>query len=243
MGKLYVVGFGPGDAGNMTKLSCKCLRESDVIIGYTAYIERLRPLFPDKDYYETRMGKEVERCCKAIELVESGKTASLVSSGDSGVYGMASLVYELAEKGPEIEIEVIPGVTAAVSGAALLGAPIGHDFVVISLSNLLTPWEIIEKRLRAAAEGDFVLCLYNPGSKQRAGHLRAACNILLEKIPEDRLCGIARNIAREGQSISITTLGKLRTEVVGMTEIVFIGNTGTRNIGGRMVTPRGYGHD
>ena len=239
MGKLYIVGFGPGDAGNMTALCRRRLNESDVIAGYAGYVKLLRPLFPDKDFRETGMTGEAERCRAAIELAKSGKTVSVVSSGDSGVYGMASLIFELAADTP-LEIEVVPGVTAAVSGAALLGAPIGHDFAVISLSDLLTPWETIAKRLRAAASGDFAVCLYNPGSHKRAGHLRDACGILLETIPADRLCGIARNIGRDGQCVSLTTLGELRGVRADMAETVFIGNSQTRNIGGRMVTPRGY---
>lgn len=243
MGKLYIVGFGPGDGGNMTEL-CSCrLHESDIIVGYTGYIKLLRLLFPDKTYYETGMTQEIERCRMAIELAENGKTVSIVSGGDSGVYGMASLIFEFAQDTPGVEIEIVPGVTAAVSGAALLGAPIGHDFAVISLSDLLTPWETIVKRLRAAAIGDFVICLYNPGSKKRTRHLRDACDILLETMPSDRVCGIARNIGRDKQSTSLMMLGELREMQADMTETVFIGNSQTLKIGGRMVTPRGYRHD
>ena len=243
MGKLYIAGFGPGSAEQMTELCKNCLSGADVIVGYTGYINMLRPIFRDKTFYESSMTRETERCQKAIELAEEGKTVCVVSSGDSGVYGMASLIFELAQDFPDVDIEVIPGVTAAISGAALLGAPIGHDFTVISLSDLLTPWEIIEKRLRAAAAGDFSICLYNPGSKKRTGHLQAACDILLEAIPENRPCGIARSIGRDGQSASLLTLGELREARVDMTETVFIGNSGTRVIGGRMVTPRGYLND
>ena len=243
MGKLFIVGFGPGDAGSMTELCTRRLCDCDVIVGYSGYVKLLRPLFHEKTYLETGMTHETERCRAAIDLAADGKTVCLVSGGDGGVYGMASLIFELAADVPDIEIEVIPGVTAAVSGAALLGAPIGHDFAVISLSDLLTPWEIIEKRLRAAASGDFAICLYNPGSKKRTGHLRDACGILLDTLPADRLCGIARNIGREGQSVSLLTLGELREVQADMNESVFIGNSGTKNIGGRMVTPRGYRND
>jgi len=243
MGQLYVVGFGPGDAGNMTELCRQRLLDSDVIVGFTGYIKLLRPLFPDRNYHETGMTQETERCRKAIGLAASGKTVSVVSSGDSGVYGMASLIFELAADVPDVEIEVVPGVTAAVSGAALLGAPIGHDFAIISLSDLLTPWEIIKKRLRAVASGDFAICLYNSGSQKRAEYLREACGILLETIPEDRVCGIARNIGRKGQHVSLLTLGELREVQADMNETVFVGNSGTKNIGGRMVTPRGYCND
>jgi precorrin-3B C17-methyltransferase len=189
------------------------------------------------------MTQESERCRAAIEFAKEGQTVCVISSGDSSVYGMATLIFELAGGTLSVEIEIIPGVTAAVSGAALLGAPLSNDFAVISLSDLLTPWEIIEKRLRAAAAGDFAICIYNAGSKKRAWHLRAACDILSESIPEGRLCGIARNIGRDNQSVSLMTLGELRQREADMTETVFIGNSATQKIGGRMVTPRGYKND
>lgn len=238
MGKIQVVGIGPGDSGNMTKLCEDCLKNADIIVGYTGYISLLRPMLPDATYLETGMTRETERCRAAVDLAREGKTVCVVSSGDSGVYGMASLIFELAQN--TVEVEIIPGVTAAVSGAAMLGAPIGCDFAVISLSDLLTPWDIIEKRLRAAAQGDFSICLYNPGSKTRSEHLATACDILMETFPEDRICGIARNIGREGQSYYLTTLGELRMTKTDMSETVFIGNSTTVNIEGRMVTPRGY---
>ena len=175
---LYIVGFGPGNFENMTNAVTSAIRSCDVIVGYTGYTELLRPLFPGKLYHETGMTRETERCQKAIDLAREGRDVCVISSGDSGIYGMASLIFELA--GDFAEIEVIPGVTAALSGAALLGAPLGHDFTVISLSDLLTPWELIEKRLRAAAMGDFCIALYNPGSHKRGGHLGKACDILLE---------------------------------------------------------------
>lgn len=243
MGKLYVVGFGPGNVENMTELCKRCLGESEIIVGYTGYTKLLRLLFPAGNFLETGMTREIERCRKAIELAAGGKTVSIVSSGDSGVYGMASLVYELAAGIKNIDLEVVPGVTAALSGAALLGAPLGHDFAVVSLSDLLTPWETIKKRLCAAVSGDFVICLYNPGSRKRANYLREACDILLETLPSQRPCGIARNIGREGQSISLLTLGKLREIQAVMPETIFIGSSSTFNINGSMVTPRGYPND
>ena len=243
MAKLCIVGFGPGDAENMTELCKRRLSDCDIIVGYTGYTKLLRPLFPEKMVHETGMTQEIERCRTAIAFAADGKAVCVVSSGDGGIYGMASLLFELAAEAPDIEMEVVPGVTAAVSGAALLGAPIGHDFAVISLSDLLTPWEIIEKRLHAAASGDFAICLYNPGSQKRAGHLRDACDLLLTILPADRLCGIARNIGREGQSITLLTLCELRDFKANMEDTVFIGNLTTKKIGGRMVTPRGYRHD
>ena len=242
MGKIYVVGIGPGNRENMTEACLSYLNTADIIVGYTGYLEFVRPIFPDKEYYETGMTQEKERCVRAIELASGGKNICVVSSGDSGVYGMAGLIFELVGDTPsiDIDIEVIPGITAALSGAALLGSPLTNDFAVISLSDLLTPWEMIEKRLRAAAVGDFTVCLYNPGSKKRVEQLRIACDILLEQFPESRLCGIARNIGREEQSISLLTLGELRQTRVDMTTTIFIGNSQTKRIGGRMVTPRGY---
>ncbi len=239
MGSLSVVGFGPGNAVNMTAECAKRFEEADVIVGYTGYVELLRPVFPDKNYFGTGMTREVERCREAVRMAADGKNVCVVSGGDGGVYGMAGLILELAAD-TTLKVEIVPGVTAATSGAALLGAPIGHDFAVISLSDLLTPWEIIEKRLRAAACGDFVVCLYNPGSKSRNEHLRRACDILLETLQQDRVCGVARNIGREGQSCYLTTLGELRETEAGMTDTVFIGSSRTRNINGRMVTARGY---
>lgn len=240
MGKLSIIGFGPGDAENMTALCTNRLRACDIIVGYSGYTKLLRPIFPKKKYHDTGMTRERERCQWAIDQAVAGSDVCVVSSGDSGVYGMASLVFELAQDLPELNIEVIPGVTAAISGAALLGAPIGHDFALISLSDLLTEQGTIEKRLRAAAMGDFAICLYNPGSKHRTGHLQAACEILLETLPGDRLCGIAQSIGRDGEQMTLLTLAELSGRQAQMSETVFIGNSKTRNINGRMVTPRGY---
>ena len=198
--KLYIVGTGAGNAGGMTLDAQSAILGSDLVVGYTLYVELLRGIFPEKDYLATGMKSEVERVRLALSEAQKGKTVLLVCSGDSGVYGMAGLALELSVEYPGVEIEVVPGVTAALSGSALLGAPLGHDFAVISLSDLLTPWELIEKRLRMAAEGDFAIALYNPSSKKRADYLARACDILLESKPADTVCGIARNIGREGCS-------------------------------------------
>jgi precorrin-3B C17-methyltransferase len=243
MGKLSIIGFGPGDAGSMTASCKKRLEEADVIVGYTGYTALLKPIFPGKAYHGTGMTREAERCEAAIGYARSGKDVCVVSSGDAGVYGMAGLVFELAAGMSGLEIEALPGVTAATAGAALLGAPLGHDFAVISLSDLLTPWALIEKRLRAAAEGDFAICLYNPGSHRRAGHLRRACELLLETLPGERPCGVARNIGREGQACFLLTLKDLKEFEAAMTDTVFIGNAQTKQLGGRMVTPRGYANE
>ena len=165
---------------------------------------------------------------------------AMVCSGDAGVYGMSGLMLEIGVDYPEVEVEVIPGVTAALSGGAVLGAPLTHDFAVISLSDRLTPWDKIEKRLKLAAEADFSICLYNPSSKGRPDYLKRACDILLSVLPEDRICGTVENIGREGESRAIYTLKELRDTQVNMFTTVFIGNSMTKEIGGRMVTPRGY---
>jgi len=240
---LYIAGIGTGNPDNMTAACKNRLLEADMIIGYSGYINLLRPHFPDKVFEATGMTEEAERCGKAIKLAREGKNVCLVSSGDAGIYGMASLVFELLADVPDIKIEVIPGVTSAVNGAALLGAPLSGDFAVISLSDLLTPWGKIEKRLRQAALGDFVICIYNPGSRARAKHLARACDILLEAIPPGRVCGIARHIGQDGQAISVLTLKDLREHKTDMSETIFIGNSQTREIDNRMVTPRGYVYD
>lgn len=240
MGKVYVVGIGPGGAEWITPQARAAMDRADVLCGYTVYLDLVRPLFPDKEVYTTPMRQELDRCRRALEAASRGKTVALMCSGDAGVYGMASPLLELAPEFPEAEVEVVPGITAALSGAALLGAPMGHDFCVISLSDLLTPWEVIEKRLIYAAEGDFAICLYNPASKKRADYLRRACDILLRVKPPETVCGWVRNIGRAGEEARLLTLTELREERVDMFTTVFIGSSATQNIAGRMVTPRGY---
>ena len=165
---------------------------------------------------------------------------ALVCSGDAGVYGMAGPVLQLAADYRHVEVDIIPGVTAALAGAALLGAPLGHDFCVISLSDLLTPWEQIEKRLQCAASGDFVICLYNPASHHRKDYLLRACEILLREKSPDTVCGLTRQIGREGESMRLLTLAQLRDAEADMFTTVFIGSSNTLDCAGRMVTPRGY---
>ena len=240
MSKLYVVGLGPGGAEYMTEEARAALARADVLVGYTVYLDLVRDMFPDKEIFTTPMRQEIERCRRALEIASGGKTVAMLSSGDAGVYGMAGLILEMSGEFPEVEIEVVAGVTAALSGAAVLGAPLMHDFCVISLSDLLTPWETIERRLRCAAEGDFAVCIYNPCSKKRRDHLRRACDILLDMKSPDTVSGWVRNIGREGQEMKILTLGELRDEELDMFTTVFVGSSKTRRIGGRMVTPRGY---
>ena len=236
-----VVGLGPGDAQFLTAQARHALQEADVLCGYTVYIDLVRPLYPEKETYATGMTREIDRCRWALQTAQTGKTVALVCSGDAGVYGMASPLLELAAEYPDVEVEVVPGLTAALSGAAVLGAPLAHDFCVISLSDRLTPWEVIEKRLAYAAQGDFALALYNPSSKGRPDYLRRAVDVLLAngKAP-DTLCGSVRNIGREGQEKHILPLSQLRDTEVDMFTTVYIGNATTKQLGGRMVTPRGY---
>ena len=240
MSKVFVVGFGPGDREHMTEQAQRALAAADVLCGYTAYLDLLRPLFPNKETYATPMTRELERCRRALETAAGGKTAALLCSGDAGVYGMAGPLLELAEEYPMVDIEVVPGVTAALSGAALLGAPLMNDFCVVSLSDLLTPWADIERRLRHGALAGFVLCLYNPGSHRRREHLSRACDVLLEVLPPETVCGWARNVAREGEDHGVLTLGELREFSADMFTVIFVGVPATRNLRGRMVTPRGY---
>ena len=211
MGKLIVVGIGPGDWEYMTVRADRALRSCDVIVGYHVYVDMVRDRYPDKEFLTTGMTRETDRCRMALEAAREGKTVAMVCSGDSGIYGMAGLIYELRGEAAEPEVEVIPGLTAACSGGALLGAPLTHDFAVISLSDRLTPWETIERRLSAAASADLSIVLYNPASHGRPDHLRRACDILLEILPPQRLCGVARNIRRSGESAQVMPLGSSGT--------------------------------
>lgn len=238
--KLYVVGLGPGGVYEMTNRALAALEASDVIVGYTVYVDLIRQQFLHKKLLATGMKKEVERCKLALEEALKGKTVAMVCSGDAGVYGMAGIVHEVARMHPEVEIEVVPGVTAACSAAAVLGAPLIHDFVLISLSDLLTPWEKIEKRLLLAAEADFVICLYNPMSKKRHDYLEKACDLVMRYKSADTVCGYVQHIGREGETSQTCTLGTLRSTPVDMFTTVVIGNSETRLINGKMVTPRGY---
>ena len=240
MSKVIVVGIGPGEYEQMTIKAANALKECDVIVGYTVYIDLVRDHFPGKTFLTTPMTREVERCEMAFEEAKKGQTVAMICSGDAGVYGMSGLIYEVSVKYPGVELEVLPGVTAALSGAAVLGAPLIHDFALISLSDLLTPWEKIEKRLRMASEGDFVICLYNPSSRKRHDYLMKACDIMLKSKSPDTICGTVKNIGREGEEIHVCTLAQLRETSVDMFTTVFIGNSQTKEINGKMVTPRGY---
>lgn len=238
--KLYVIGIGPGGADQMTPRARQAMENSDIIAGYTTYIDLVRPLIGDKEILQTPMKKEIDRCNLARDAALSGKTVSMICSGDAGVYGMAGLMYQVCEQYPELDIEVIPGITAACGGAAVLGAPLIHDFAVISLSDLLTPWETIAKRLDLASQADFCICLYNPSSHKRADYLQKACDIMLQSKSPETPCGTVRNIGRDGEQGEIYTLAQLRDTKVDMFTTVFIGNSQTCVIHGKLVTPRGY---
>lgn len=240
MSKIYVVGIGPGAYEQMTGKAVAALEDCDVIIGYTVYVDLVKEYFADKEFMTTPMKKEVERCKLAYEEAKKGRTVSMICSGDAGVYGMAGLMYEVGVDYPEVELEIIPGVTAATGGAAVLGAPLIHDFCLISLSDLLTPWEKIEARLLGASQADFVICLYNPSSKKRHDYLEKACELMMRYKSPNTVCGIVSNIARDGESAKVMTLAELAKMSVDMFTTVFIGNSQTKEMNGKMVTPRGY---
>lgn len=241
--KIYIVGIGPGAEEMMTAQAYRILKESDTIIGYQVYLALLGEEFAGKEQISTPMRQEVKRCLLCYQKAREGKKVALICSGDAGVYGMASLMYELGKDYEDCELEVVPGITAANSGAAALGAPINHDFCVISLSDLLTPWETIAKRLRAAAAGDFAIVIYNPASKKRGDYLLRACDILLETVEESRCCGYVENIGREETKTVVCSLKELRDCSVNMFTTVFIGNSESYIEEGKLITKRGYNTD
>ncbi len=241
MGKLYVVGFGPGGYEHMTAKCIEVIHKADVVTGYTTYINMLKEYFPDKQYLATPMMQEVKRCRMAVEEAMKDQSVAMVSSGDSGIYGMAGIIYQVAEEmGAKIEIETVPGVTAASAAASVLGAPLMHDFAVISLSDLMTPLDLIMKRVDCAGQGDLVVCLYNPKSKKRAGYVEQAADILMKYRAPKTPAGIVRNAGRKEESSRITALDRLKDEEIDMFSIVLIGNSQTYVKDGRMITPRGY---
>lgn len=246
-GRIFIVGMGPGNKENMTFEAWNILQEADVIVGYTVYVDLLREYFPEKEFLTTPMRQEIARCRMCFDEAAKGKKVALVCSGDAGVYGLAAPMYELLQEYEDkpdyngIELAVVSGITAANSGASVLGAPLGHDYCVISLSDLLTPWEVIEKRLRAAIEGDFAIAIYNPSSHKRKDYLQRACDILLAAgAEENRACGYVMNIGRVGTESRVMTLGELREAEVNMFTTVFIGNSQSEMTEGKLITKRGY---
>ncbi len=240
-GKVWIVGLGPGDPDLLSQHAGRVLRSAQEIVGYEGYLQRLAPLGLRGRCHASPIGAESERAALALRLAQTGRRVALVSSGDGGVYGMASLLLETAAQAPDVRIEVIPGITAAVSAAALLGAPLGHDFACVSLSDLLTPWPVIEQRLHAAGHGDYVLAVYNPISQRRTWQLPRTREILLGYRQPETPVGIVKAAYRPGGRAWHTTLGELTTAGLDMETTLIIGSSQTRLINGRMVTPRGYG--
>ncbi|MGN8799590.1 precorrin-3B C(17)-methyltransferase [Candidatus Merdisoma sp. HCP28S3_D10] len=241
MGKLYVVGFGPGGYEHMTAKCIEVINHADIITGYTTYVDMLKEFFPDKNYLATPMMQEVKRCRMAVEEAMKDQTVAMVSSGDSGIYGMAGIIYQVAEEmNADIEIETVPGVTAASAAASVLGAPLMHDFAVISLSDLMTPLDLIMKRVDCAGQGDMIVCLYNPKSKKRTTYVEQAAEILLKYRKPETPVGIVRHAGRKEESKQITTLAEFKNAEIDMFSVVIIGNSQTYVSKGRMITPRGY---
>lgn len=241
MGKLYVVGFGPGGKEHMTVKAVEVIEKADVVTGYTTYIELLKEFFPNKNYIATPMMREVERCRIAVEEAMKEQTVAMVSSGDSGIYGMAGIIYQVADElQANIEIETVPGVTAASAAASVLGAPLMHDLAIISLSDLMTPLDLIMKRVDCAGLGDMIVCLYNPKSKKRTDYVEQAAEILLKYRRPETPVGIVRNAGRKDEAKCLTTLGELKNAEIDMFSIVIIGNSQTYISKDRMITPRGY---
>lgn len=238
---LYVVGLGPGSKELMTQEARDVIKNTHTIVGYATYVRLIEDMIEGKELVVTGMRGEIERCKKALEIANSGKDVAIISSGDAGVYGMAGLILDLASKQEQhVDIKVVPGVTASIAAAAHLGAPLMNDFCHISLSDLMTPWEVITKRVDAAAAADFVICLYNPRSKGRPHHLRKALDIMLKYKSEDTVVGLGKDVARPKEIDKITTIKDLDEEDVNMTTIVIVGNKETYVHDGRMITPRGY---
>lgn len=237
---LYVIGLGPGSSELMAPAAVEAMEKCDVIVGYSTYMRLVRDYTKGKEIVTNGMRGEVERCQEAINIAKTGKNVGVISSGDAGVYAMAGLILELMEEGSDIEVKVIPGITASIGAAALMGAPLMNDFCHISLSDLMTPWEVIEKRLHAAAQGDFVICLYNPRSKGRPEHLRTALNIISQYKSVDTIVGLGKDIGRKHENIVLTTIKDLDETLVDMTTVVIIGNKETYIKNGYMLTPRGY---
>ena len=238
MGKIYVVGLGPGNKENMTFRAYDVLKNSDIIIGYKTYVDLIEGMFPDKKIIKSYMKKEVERCEETLKLALEGNIISLISSGDAGVYGMAGLMLEIANG--QVEVEIVPGITSASASASLGGAPIVHDSVNISLSNLLTNWELIKKRIDLASQGDFVITLYNPKSSGRPELINEVRDIMLKHKRKDTPVLIARNVGREGENYDITTLSEMLDYEINMFSTVIIGNSNTKVLNNKMITPRGY---
>ena len=237
---IYVIGTGPGEIDGITPKALKALNECEIISGYSRYIDLIREYFPEKKFLSYSMRQEVKRCHDALALSRENKNIALISGGDSGVYGMAGLMLEVASGSGE-EIRIIPGITAANSCAAILGAPLMNDYATISLSDLLTDWSVIKKRLICACEGDFVICIYNPASNHRPDNFIRACEIMIQNGKNKNTpAGYVRNIGRENEFSKVTTLGEIMNEKIDMLCTVIIGNSKSYISDGKIITPRGY---
>ncbi len=242
-GILFLAGIGPGDHKTMTNHCVAVFRNCDVVVGYKKYIELAEPFINKQEVISSGMTQEVERCNKALQEAAKGKRVALISSGDPGVYGMAGLALEIVNRKKwwnRFDIEVIPGVPVIHAAAARLGAPLMNDYAVISLSDLLTPWEVIEKRLHHAAQSDMVMCLYNPKSKKRTTHIKEAKSILLQYRNPSTPVGLARNVGRKGEAITLTDISKMLRFKIDMVTIIIVGNSATQVLNNRMITKRGY---
>lgn len=241
MKRIDVVGFGPGGYEYMTVQAIAAMKAADVLVGYTTYIDLIKDIFPDKNFLNTPMTREAERCRIALEEAKKGKQVALISSGDSGIYGMAGIMLQIVQaSGEDIPVRIIPGVTAASTGASMLGAPLMNDFAIISLSDLMVPLTQIMLRVKCAAEGDFVICLYNPKSRKRKDYLEKAADIIMTYRKPETPVGIVRRAGRENSSCEVTTLKELKNAEVDMFTIVIIGNSMTYVRDGKIITPRGY---
>lgn len=239
--RLFLVGIGPGNMEHMSPRAIAVIEEADIVVGYKTYINLIKQLTSGKEIISTGMRREVDRAKLAVDEALKGKCVAIVSSGDPGIYAMASVVFEyLRESDIEIDVEVVPGITAASAAAACLGSPLGHDFAVISLSDLLTPWETIERRLDSAARADFVLVLYNPKSRGRKEQIHRAVEILKKYRDAATPVGIVKNAMREEETTKITTLGDMLNCKIDMLTTIIVGNSETFVYKGKMATPRGY---
>ncbi|KAA1176956.1 precorrin-3B C(17)-methyltransferase [Photorhabdus heterorhabditis] len=238
---LTVIGIGPGNESMMTQEAIAAIREAEIVVGYKTYTHLVKHLTMDKEVIKTGMCKEIERCQTAIDLALSGRKVVLISSGDAGIYGMAGLVLELVcQQQCDLEVKLVAGITASIAAASLLGAPLMHDFCHISLSDLLTPWPMIEKRIIAAAQADFVICFYNPRSRGREGHLAKAFELMRPWKAAQTPVGVVKAAARKKQDKWITTFSEMDFSPVDMTSLVIVGNQTTYCRDGLMITPRGY---
>ena len=239
--KIYIIGTGPGSIEYMSQRAINAVKACNIVVGYKTYINLIQSLLDDKTVVSSGMRKEVDRCGEVIHLAKQGNVVGLISSGDAGVYGMAGILLEmLAQSGDDIDVEVVPGITSALSSASLAGAPLMNDFAVISLSDLMTPWEVITHRIDKAAEGDFVISLYNPKSKERVEQIGIFREIVLRHRKPETPVAIVRDAMREEQQVIITTLGEMLTHHIDMTTTLIVGNSQTFVHNGRMITPRGY---